>query len=692
MKRFLFTCLLFPMLASSQQLLDTGIERINTTELMAESALSIQEDDEPDKRPGQVNTLAINQASAEALRALHLLTELQIQSLIAYRYAFGAFIHLHELQAVPLFDKTTILSLLPLIRLEDDGFLNQKFFDGMFVKEWKYTLRLARNWRSAANANSGINWLKPDYLGAPYRVMKIVDFKTGNGTRMRWQMEQDMGEPFLWHTQQKGFDFLSGFIRTTPAKMMPVCILGDYQVNFGQGLIQWHSFALQKGMEPTASFRQSESLRPHTSSMESGFFRGVGMMAELGRFKVVGFFSRVRQSATLAADTGWADGSVQRIRTDGYHRTVTEQAGRHQCLVQTIGQSIQWRKSNHQLNVQWVATQFGMPLQTPTAWYQRHQIVGKKWMNASFDFHGSTKQWFYYGELGVDAQHQLAALAGLWYSILRGSSLHLHLRYFPASFRAVNAQVFGESGLPWNEKGLFFAFQTKQQASWWWRFNYDLYAVPWMRYRMNRSSSGQSLMMAGTWTLNKRQQFEFQIRKRWGLQPGVDHQQVTRDYLLQKVTLFRFQYRMQPAIAKSYSFRFDLNQGRVESIESVGFQCFADHTRHHFWHKMDIGMRLYYVQQPHYNLRFYTFERGGFPGGLLTSLYGNGWRTSIQLSRQWAFINKKRIHNKLNINTVGFFSYHHLQLFPSIIADEDEGSKRRMEAQFQLTAQFLRGK
>jgi hypothetical protein len=690
MKRMLLISLLVPMLAVSQQMLDTGLTRINTTELLAESALSIQEDEEVDKRRNYANRLSINQATTEELRDLQLLSESQIQSLIEYRHSFGVFIHLHELQAVPLLDKTTILSLLPFIRLEDDGLVSKRFLLGMYVKEWNYTLRLARNWQSTPNTNPGTNWLKPDYPGIPYRLMKIFDLKTGNGTRMRWQMEQDMGERFLWRKRQWGFDFLSGFIRTSPSKLLPVCILGDYQVNFGQGLIQWQSFALQKGMEPTASFRQSESLRPHTSSMESGFFRGVGVVTELGRFRVVSFFSRVRRSATLATDTGLMSNSVLRIRTDGYHRTETEQTGRNQLMIQTMGQSVQWRRPYHQWNIQWVASQFGMPLQVPSEWYQRHQITGKKWINASFDFHGSAKQWFYYGEIGVDARHQLAALAGLWYSIVRGSSVHLHLRYFPASFRALHGQVFGESGLPWNEKGLFLAFQTKQRSTWWWRLNYDLYAIPWLRYRVNRPSSGQSVFLAATWTINKRQQFEFQMRKRWGLQPSGNNLLAGSNHVWQKLTLFRFQYRMQPAIAQTYSFRFDMSQGRMESVQLIGFQCFVDHTRQQFWQKIDVGMRLYVVQQPNYNLRFYSFERGGFPGGLLTALYGNGWRTSFHVSRQWVVMDPKGIYKRLYINIVGFFSYHNLHISPGVLVNDDEGNKRRMEAQFQLTAQFLR--
>ena len=63
----------------------------------------------------QKNPINLNTADEAVLKELLVLTPLQIQNLLSYRYLFGKFISIYELQAVPGWNVRTIQKLLPYV-------------------------------------------------------------------------------------------------------------------------------------------------------------------------------------------------------------------------------------------------------------------------------------------------------------------------------------------------------------------------------------------------------------------------------------------------------------------------------------------------------------------------------------------------------------------------------------------------
>lgn len=53
--------------------------------------------------------------------------------------------------------------------------------------------------------------------------------------------------------------------------------IGDYQVQFGQGLVAWNGISLGKSTEVHQIYRRGLGLRPYSSAGESGFNRGVAI-------------------------------------------------------------------------------------------------------------------------------------------------------------------------------------------------------------------------------------------------------------------------------------------------------------------------------------------------------------------------------------------------------------------------------
>src|ERR1044072_6752568 len=63
----------------------------------------------------QKHPLNLNAATENELKALRLLTDLQISNFLMYRKQLGALLHIYELQAVPAWDVYTIKQLVPYV-------------------------------------------------------------------------------------------------------------------------------------------------------------------------------------------------------------------------------------------------------------------------------------------------------------------------------------------------------------------------------------------------------------------------------------------------------------------------------------------------------------------------------------------------------------------------------------------------
>ena len=108
----------------------------------------------------------------------------------------------------------------------------------------------ARRGYSAPDTLSG-GRLSSRYLGSPdklllrYRVSRAKDFSLGITA------EKDAGEPLAWQPGQRryGADFVSAHFVVQERGRLKTLALGDYQLQFGQGLLLSSGLQVGKGGE-----------------------------------------------------------------------------------------------------------------------------------------------------------------------------------------------------------------------------------------------------------------------------------------------------------------------------------------------------------------------------------------------------------------------------------------------------------
>ncbi|MFB9864478.1 ComEA family DNA-binding protein [Rufibacter immobilis] len=448
--------------------------------------------------------LDLNRASREELRGLWLLSEGQISALLQHIQDNGRLLSLYELQAIPGFDLLTIRRLLPFVTVQALGQAGQR--------PWRERLRNADNHslllRYDRTVQERRGYTPPEgrsttrYAGSPdkyllrYRLSHPRDFSFGVTA------EKDAGEQFTWNPGQRqyGFDFLSGHAQLYNRGSFKTIALGDYQLQFGQGLLLSSGLSVGKGSETITTVRRSQlGIRPHTSTLETNFFRGAATTHRWRRLETTLFYSNRRVDASmggaLAEDTTlFLLGGLQ---TSGLHRTPTELANRQRAREQVIGGNVSYRNPQQTFSVGITAlhTWYSLALQQRPEPYNLFTFSGSR--NTAVGLHYSYlwQNLNFFGETARSRNGGLGTVNGVLVSLSEKVEVAMLYRYYARDFQTLNGAAFGESSRNQNESGLYTGLKLKLSNRWQLTGYYDRFSFPWLRYRVDAPSTGEEYLL-----------------------------------------------------------------------------------------------------------------------------------------------------------------------------------------------------
>ncbi|HRI29830.1 MAG TPA: helix-hairpin-helix domain-containing protein, partial [Chitinophagales bacterium] len=153
--------------------------------------------------------IKLNIAEYEDLADLGLLTDVQIQGILAYRQTVGRFISIYELQAVPQLDLETCRRIAPFFSAGDLDDFNIPFKQLLSGGQNQVYFR----WSRTLNAQAGYlakeqpdGTFRPTYRGSPDRLYLRYRYNYGNKISYGFTAEKDPGEEFFSGSQKRGFD------------------------------------------------------------------------------------------------------------------------------------------------------------------------------------------------------------------------------------------------------------------------------------------------------------------------------------------------------------------------------------------------------------------------------------------------------------------------------------------------------
>ncbi len=452
--------------------------------------------------------LNLNRARREDLQALFILTEKQISSLLAYRAELGDLVSVYELQAVPDLDPATLHRLLPFVTVAeraDTRSLWQRIREEdnhYVISRYERTLETRRGYLPPDTNADGS--LRSHYLGSPdklytrYRLAHTRDFSLG------FTVEKDPGEQWAWDasTRRYGFDFYSAHLLLQEKGRLKSLALGDYQLQFGQGLVLASGFAIGKGSETVATVRRSPlGVRPYTSVLEFGFFRGGAATYEVvPGLELTGFYSRQRLDGNvqLLADSleeGLA--FVSSLPATGLHRTPNEVANKSQIGEHLGGGHLQYRNPARTLTVGASALyqRYDLPLRRNLRLYNQFEFNAQQNHNLAVDVSYVWRNFNFFGEGARSASGGTGLVTGLLGSLSRQVEVALVFRDYARDFHAPYGQAFGERTRNQNERGLYWGLKVRPTDKWVLSAYYDRFRFPWLSFRADAPAGGQEYLV-----------------------------------------------------------------------------------------------------------------------------------------------------------------------------------------------------
>ena len=233
------------------------------------------------------NPMDLNRVTSEDLSRLRFLNDEQIDAILLYQYEHG-FKEIYELQLIDCLKDYEIRNLLPFVKVErrDGDAVNSQESKRMYVREvfhyakHEVTLRLdARNIE--------------DYEGDPMYGKWRYRFNYQNRVQAGLTLGRGAG------VSLRDMD-LGGYVQLRDIGPLKTIVAGNYQANFGYGLVVGSPFKRGKIAYIQSTATTDEGLKKYSSVGDDfAYFHGVGATTRIKWADVSAFYS-LRE-----ADDGW---------------------------------------------------------------------------------------------------------------------------------------------------------------------------------------------------------------------------------------------------------------------------------------------------------------------------------------------------------------------------------------------------
>jgi hypothetical protein len=466
--------------------------------------------------------IRLNNASREELEESGLFSDIQVNNLITYMKKNGKLISIYELQAIPGFDLPEIRTLFKHLCIDSyTAEAKVPILSQMHAGAHTITGRAGRIVELQKGYTSHAQSSSSHYVGNPWKMFLAYRFSAAS---VSWSLcgQKDAGEEFFKGSQKRGFDFYSGHLVIKDKGILKTCVVGDYSVGLGQGLIAWSGISFSKTSDASIIKKNASGIKPYTSTNENSFMRGAAATFQLGSLGSCLFFSRKKIDASVT-DTN-ASGQplqVRTLETSGLHATKSQLSSRHSLGQTVAGANMCFALHSFRLGVSFLETQFDAALVPRPELYNRFDFKGRNLSTVGLDYNWVFRNVNLFGECAKSSDFQKpylpggrAILQGLMIAPDQRISLSLLYRNYERNYHSFYSNAFSEGSKASNEQGFYMGLLLKPCQAITLSAFYDLFVFPWLRYRVNAPSSGSDFFAKLSFSPNKRLEIYTHFRKR----------------------------------------------------------------------------------------------------------------------------------------------------------------------------------
>jgi len=446
----------------------------------------------------------LNRVGEIDLLEFGLLTDAQVNDFLNYRDEMGKLISIYELQSIPSFQVSDIRRILPFVTLGDkEGQFNASI--GEMVTKGQNDLFL--RWSRFLEKQRG--FLTDDFLGDPNKF--YLRFRHNYYQKFSFGItaEKDIGEEFFSGSNRSGFDFYSAhiFLRDYN-KRIKALALGDFTVNFGQGLILYTGFSTAKSSFVTNIKANSRTLSQYSSVNEINFMRGIGATIGLtDKLELTVFGSRKKRDGTATLDAALENLEATSFIATGLRRTLNEIAKERSIEQNTVGSRLAYRDRKFNIAFNALYNNLGIPLNRTPRIDNQFSFSGDQLLNFSADYSFFVRNLNFFGETAFSDNGAIATLNGLLVSLNPKVDLAVLQRHFPRNFHVLDSRPFSDRRITENESGVYVGLSIRPAKGWTLSGFYDVWKHPWLRFGVDAPSTGNE------W----RGRLTYDVRRKWSV-------------------------------------------------------------------------------------------------------------------------------------------------------------------------------
>ena len=571
----------------------------------------------------------LNNTTPQELKKLFILSPLQISNLFSHFKTNGKLLDLLELQSIDGFDVATIQRLLPFVNINLPA-----PFTGLSFKHLlnKGSNDLILRYAQTLEKQKGFNDLPGSrYLGNPLKLLGKYRYTYSNLISASFVFKKDAGEYLFSGNNKTAFDFMSVHVALYNIGKIKKLVLGDYSLQFGQGLTLWSGFGYGKGPDVTSVAKKDVGLKAYTSSNESSFFRGIAStLGLLEHIDLTTFVSFRKLDASLSTSK---DGqlSLVNIGISGLHRTATEIKNKGSEAQLIYGAVVQYLSDNLNVGLVGYHSNYQHPFSTGNQDYNAYGFTGTALNNAGLHYSYTFRNVYLYGEAASSLDGGNSVVNGAMASISRTCSIVMVHRYYQQNYHSFFGQSLGEGSDGSNERGFYAGFNFNPNKRWSFSVYNDYFNFPWLKYRVDEPSAGFEVLGQITYTPIKTFKSVLRYKRKLTAQNPDDKSAIR---LTDNVVKENFRAGVEWRSNKKFGFQNRLEAARYKKGESkreIGYLIYQDVTYSPLSSKFSANMRVAYFRTPSYNSRVYAYEDDVLYGFSFGMYNGHGFRTYLNL-------------------------------------------------------------
>ncbi len=562
------------------------------------------------------NPIDLNKASTTDLQRIPYLNLIDINLIINHREKYGKFFSKQELYSVEGLTAEKVEEILSFItidpakKIKDENILSENFL----TKYLQNSSLTVRN-RIAKDMQIRKGFADNKFEGSPYKVYNRILLRYNRQIQLGALIEKDPGEKSLneftsFHFALKDFGIVKNLV------------VGDYSLEFGQGLALWSPYGFSKGSDAVFPIKKNgRGIVPYFSTNENNFFRGTAATISSGLFNISAFYSQNKFDANIDPFTK----EILSMPIDGYHRTETEIAKRKTASEKLIGANLVFSPADFiRAGFLVYHNSYSNPIQINS--YNNIESQSFNYFSLYYDFYLSTFNIF--GETALNGKN--AAIVGGIKFTTKYFSYIVSIRNYPKNFINLHGFGFGESsGSTENEFGIYngIRWATKIGVV---NFYYDQFKFPYPTYANPLPSEGHEFLF--NLTSSPFKSVETRLRYKY------EKKDVAADIgnILSITNRLKQSFRLE-AIHKisrvlKIKERLELDYFNLHEVErkEKGLLVFQE-IKSSISKSLDLTGRIIFFKTDSFNSAIYEYESG--ITGILSNLamYGEGIRWYVLL-------------------------------------------------------------